>query len=156
MAPARREPCILNPKQEAASRRNPRSCKLPATLTADAVVPLLDGTQDVWLAGCAGFYDSPFGTKGEACPSPFWSCLDCDNAVITARKLPALIAFLGFMTAQRESLAEADWEAKFGRAHRRIRDQIIPAFPKAVVAAARDAAKATPGLIYLPPEASAI
>jgi hypothetical protein len=155
-APARREPCILNPKQEAAVRRNPRSCKLPATLTADTAVPVLDGAQDVWLAGCAGFYDSPFGTKGEACPSPFWSCLDCGNAIITARKLPALIAFLGFMAAQRESLAEADWEAKFGRAHRRIRDQIIPAFPKAVVAAARDAANATPGLIYLTPEASAI
>lgn len=156
MVPARREPCVLNPKQEAAIRRNPRSCKLPPTLAADAVVPLLDGAQDLWLAGCAGFYDSPFGTKGEACPSPFWSCLDCGNAVITARKLPALIAFLGFTTAQRESLTEADWEAKFGQAHRRIRDQIIPAFPKPVVAAARDAAEATPGLIYLPPEASAI
>lgn len=156
MAPARREPYVLNPKQEAALRRNPRSCKLPPTLAADAVVPLLDGAQDLWLAGCAGFYDSPFGTKGEACPSPFWSCLDCGNAVITARKLPALIAFLGFTTAQRESLTETDWEAKFGQAHRRIRDQIIPAFPEAVVAAARDAAEATPGLIYLPPEASAI
>lgn len=156
MAPARREPYVLNPKQEAAVRRNPRSCKLPPTLATDAVVPLLDGAQDLWLAGCAGFYDSPFGTKGEACPSPFWSCLDCGNAVITARKLPALIAFLGFTTAQRESLTEADWEAKFGRAHRRIRDQIIPAFPKAVVAGARDATQATPGLIYLPPEASAI
>jgi hypothetical protein len=156
IAPARQQPYILNPKQEAAVRRNPRSCKLPPTLAADAVVPLLNGAQDLWLAGCAGFYDSPFGTKGEACPSPFWSCLDCGNAVITARKLPALIAFLGFTTAQRESLAEADWEAKFGRAHRRIRDQIIPAFPKVVVAAARNAAQATPGLIYLPPEASAI
>jgi hypothetical protein len=155
MAPAQQEPYVLNPKQEAAVRHNPCSRKLPPALAADAVVPFLDGAQDVWLASCAGFYDSPFGTKGEACPSPFWSCLDCGNAVITARKLPALIAFLGFTTAQRESLAEADWEAKFGRAHRRIRDQIVPAFPKAVVAAAHDAAKTTPGLIYLPPEASA-
>jgi hypothetical protein len=156
MAPAQREPYVLNPKQEATVRRNRRSGKLPPMLATDAVVPLLDGAQDLWLAGCAGFYDSPFGTKGEACPSPFWSCLDCGNAVITARKLPALIAFLGFTTAQRELLAEADWEAKFGRAHRRIQDQIIPAFPKAVVAATRDAAEATPSLIYLPPEAGAI
>ena len=158
MASARREPYVLNPKQEAAVRRNPRSCKLPAALTANAVIRFLDAAQDVWLIGCAGFYDSPFGTKGKACPSPspFRSCLDCDNAVITARKLPALIAFLGFTTAQRESLVEADWEAKFGRAHRRIRDQSIPAFPKAVVATARAAAEATPGLIYLRREASAI
>ena len=111
--------------------------------------------QDLWLAGCANFYDSPFAAKGDACPSPFWSCLDCSNAVITARKLPALIAFLAFTIAQRESLAEADWEAKFGRAHRRIRDQILPAFPKAVVTAARMEAAAAPGIIYLPPEASA-
>jgi hypothetical protein len=155
MAPARREPCILTPNQEAAVRQNPGSSKLAPALAVEAVVPLLDGEQDVWLASCTSFYDSPFGTKGEACPSPFWSCLDCGNAVITVRKLPALIAFLDFTTAQRDSLADADWEAKFGRAHRRIRDQIIPAFPKAVVAAARVAAHATPGLIYLPPEASA-
>jgi hypothetical protein len=155
MAPARREPCILTPKQEAAVRLSPGSGKLPPALAVEAVIPLLDGEQDVWLASCTSFYDSPFGTKGEACPSPFWTCLDCGNAVITARKLPALIAFLDFTTAQRDSLANADWETKFGRAHRRISDQIIPAFPKAVVAAARAAAQATPGLIYLPPEASA-
>lgn len=155
MAPARREPFVLNPRQEAAVRRNPKSRKLTQSLAAEAVISILDGAQDVWLAGCAGFYDSPFGTKGEACPSPYWSCLDCGNAVITARKLPALIAFLGFATAQRETLAEADWEAKFGRAHRRISDQILPAFPKAAVAAARDTAAKTSGLIYLPPEASA-
>ena len=155
MAPARREPCILTPQQEAAVRHSPGSSKLPTALAVEAVIPLLDGEQDVWLASCTSFYDSPFGTKGEACPSPFWSCLDCGNAVITVRKLPALIAFLDFTTAQRDSLADADWEAKFGRAHRRIRDQIIPAFPKATVAAARDAAQAAPGLIYLPPEASA-
>jgi hypothetical protein len=156
MAPARLDPYILNPKQEAAARRNPESRKLPPILASAAVAPLLDGAQDVWLAGCAGFYDSPFGVKGQACPTPYWSCLDCGNAVITARKLPALIAFLGFITAQRETLAQDDWEAKFGRAHRRIRDQIIPTFPKAVVAAARDTAANTPGLVYLPPEASAI
>jgi hypothetical protein len=44
------------------------------------------------LASCIGFYDSPFGTKGKACPVPFWGCLECRNAVITSRKLPALIA----------------------------------------------------------------
>jgi hypothetical protein len=156
LAAARTEPRIIPPKQEAAIRLDPGGADLPGTLAAEAVTPFLDGAQDLWLAGCASFYDSPFGTKGEACPSPFWSCLDCGNAVITARKLPALIAFLAFTTVQRETLAEVDWDAKFGRAHRRIRDQILPAFPKAAVAAARAEAEATPGLIYLPPEARAI
>jgi hypothetical protein len=149
------EPRIVTPKQEAAIRLDPGGNGLPGTFAGEAIVPFLDGAQDLWLAGCASFYDSPFAAKGDACPSPFWSCLDCSNAVITARKLPALIAFLAFTIVQRESLAEADWEAKFGRAHRRIRDQILPGFPKAVVTAAHLEAEATPGVIYLPPEASA-
>lgn len=149
------EPRVVTPKEEAAIRLDPGGSDLPGGLAGEAIAPFLDGAQDLWLAACAGFYDSPFAARGDACPSPFWSCLDCSNAVITARKLPALISFLAFTVAQRESLAEADWEAKFGRAHRRIREQILPAFPKAVVTAARIAADATPGIIYLPPEASA-
>jgi hypothetical protein len=86
---------------------------------------------------------------------PFWGCLDCSNAVITSRKLPSLIAFLSFMVAQRESLHAMDWAAKFGRAHRRIAEQILPAFPPAVVAAAHSIAASQPGLLCLPPEASA-
>lgn len=117
-----------------------------------SMATVLDGDQDVWLAGCANFHDSPFGRPGEACPSPFWACLECRNAVITARKLPALIAFDTFMTEQREALTETDWEAKFGRTWRRIREQILPAFPKTVVASARATALSTGDLIYLPAE----
>ena len=117
------------------------------------MVPFLNGAQDVWLAACANFYDSPFGKADQACPSPFWACLDCRNAVITARKLPALIAFMNFTLEQRGLLASEDWEAKFGRAWRRINDQILPAFPRSVVEAAHKSA--TTDLLYLPPEASA-
>jgi hypothetical protein len=86
---------------------------------------------------------------------PFWGCLDCGNAVITSRKLPALIAFQDFMVAQRDNLHAADWTAKFGQAHRRIAEQILPAFPPAVVAAAQTIADSQAGLLYLPPEAGA-
>jgi hypothetical protein len=147
------EPRIVTPSQEAAIRNDPGTTNLHAAVATDAVIPFLDGAQDVWLAGCASFYESPFGKVGEACPSPFWTCLDCPNAVITARKLPALIAFMSFTVEQREALASDDWEAKFGRAYRRIHDQILPAFPKSVVNAAR--ADATADLLYLPPEATA-
>ena len=99
-----------------ASSRRMRSCHL------------LDGDQDVWLASCAGFYASPYGRPGEPCPQPFWGCLDCGNAVITARKLPAILAFLAFIEAEREGLAAADWRAKFGHIHARITNQVLPAF----------------------------
>lgn len=112
---------------------------------------ILSGEQDVWLAACSGFDRSPFGDPGEPCPQPFWGCLECRNAVITARKLPAIIAFLRFIEEQRAGLSAADWAMKFGRAHARIAGQVLPAFPDSVVAAARREAEVHP--LYLPPEA---
>jgi len=146
------EPRIIDPVQEARIRAGGDGDECPAALGTEDVGSALDGGQDVWLAGCANFHDSPFGRPGEACPSPFWACLECRNAVITARKLPALIAFETFMAEQREALSLADWEARFGRAWRRIREQILPAFPKAVVASARATAASADDLIYLPAE----
>ena len=112
---------------------------------------LLGGEQDVWLAACSGFDRSPFGEPGTPCPQPFWGCLDCRNAVITARKLPAIVAFLRFIEEQRERLSATDWTIKFGRVHDRIAKQILPAFSKSVVAAARREAEGH--ALYLPPEA---
>ncbi|MFZ5732448.1 MAG: hypothetical protein ACOY4O_06925, partial [Pseudomonadota bacterium] len=118
-------------------------------------IAFLDGAHDLWLVSCGGFYDSPFGSKGKACPVPFWGCLECKNAVITSRKLPALIAFQTFMIAQREQLSAGDWAAQFAGAHRRIAEQILPAFPEAQVAAARAIAATRKDILYLPPEAGA-
>lgn len=112
---------------------------------------ILRGQQDVWLAACSGFDRSPFGESGAPCPQPFWGCLECRNAVITARKLPAIIAFLRFIEEQRASLSAADWAMKFGRAHARIAGQVLPAFPESVVAEARHEAEGHD--LYLPPEA---
>jgi hypothetical protein len=144
------KPRLVPPALEEAARASPGSARLP--VPAHRVAGLLDGKQDVWLASCGGFHASPFGQKGEPCPTPFWGCLECANAVITARKLPALIAFDTFMIEQRRVMDEQSWAARFGRAHRRIVEQILPAFPPQLVAEAR--AKAGPDLIYLPPEAS--
>ena len=50
-----------------------------------------------------------------------------------ARKVPALLAFLNFIRAQRQVLSEADWIAKFGRVHGRIAEQILPRFAYAEI-----------------------
>ncbi|MER8449373.1 hypothetical protein NKG60_05055 [Mesorhizobium sp. M1428] len=148
-------PCILSSEQEEAVLADPeQATSLPVAGTA-AIDALLGGEQDVWLASCAGFYKSPFGLEGEACPSPFWGCLECSNAVITARNLPALLAFLDFIRAQRQALSEGDWIAKFGRVHGRIADQILSRFADAEIEEARRIAASDPALIYLPPEAAA-
>ncbi|MFN3442843.1 hypothetical protein Q9314_27540 (plasmid) [Shinella sumterensis] len=112
---------------------------------------ILRGEQDVWLAACSGFDRSPFGAPGTPCPQPFWGCLECRNAVITARKLPVIIAFQQFIEEQRASLSASDWAMKFGRAHARITGQVLPAFPESMVAAARREAEVH--VLYLPPEA---
>jgi hypothetical protein len=72
--------------------------------------------------------------------------------VITARKLPAILSFLDFMVAQRQAVSAGDWAMKFGRAHARIRTQILPAFGQTVVDNARMILAATPMPVYLPPE----
>lgn len=119
----------------------------------DVSVEVLEGKQDVWLASCGNFYSSPFAPAGSACPTPFWACLNCRNAVITARKLPAILGFLAFVDEQRPGMSEPDWETKFGQARQRITRQILPAFSDEVVAQARTQFEAEPPLLYLPPEA---
>ncbi|WP_027555247.1 hypothetical protein [Bradyrhizobium sp. Cp5.3] len=119
-------------------------------------LPPATDEQDVWLARCGSFYESPFAESGKPCPTPFWGCLECENAVITERKLPALIAFQSFMADQRRALNAEEWSVKFGRPWHRITNQILPAFAPQVVEAAR-ARIDTEGLtlLYLPAEATA-
>lgn len=145
-------PRILPPPEEAQLRG---AAGDPDPAVADVTVALLDGEQDVWLASCAGFYASPFGAEGSPCPTPFWGCLDCNNAVITARKLPAILTFLAFIDEQRTAMGQAEWAAKFGHARARITRQILPAFSDDVVAQARTQIAAHPPALYLPPEARA-
>lgn len=142
-------PLVLGPDAEEGARAG-TGVAHPAL--PEQVAALLNGAQDVWLTSCGDFYNSPFGGAGEPCPQPFWGCLECSNAVFTARKLPALLALLGLVTAERERLDAADWAAKFGRAHARITQQILPAFPDALLADARRVAEQAGELPYLPPE----
>jgi hypothetical protein len=144
-------PIVLTPEREEAWRADPgHLAEVPGAADPAA---LLDGEQDVWLASCTGFYASPHGPPGAPCPLPFWGCLECSNAVITARKLPAILSFLGFIEDQRRALPAGDWVVKFGRAHARITTDVLPAFGSAVVTEARQRLAAEPSLIYLPPEA---
>ncbi|HRP10358.1 MAG: hypothetical protein HY054_06135 [Proteobacteria bacterium] len=118
---------VVTPRQETALRRKRREAAA------------LDAAQDVWLATCSGFTQSPHAPAGAPCPHAAWACLECPNAIITAAKLPALFAFLDFIESERAGLSAADWRAKFGQAHARITQQILPKFPKTIVAKAQSA-----------------
>jgi hypothetical protein len=142
---------ILTPPEEEDLLDDPAQAPARLGIAASQVQPLLTGECDLWLAGCKNFYNSPHGTPGCPCPVPFWGCLDCPNAVITSRKLPAIISFLNFLILQRDVLAEAEWAARYECTFARIVHQILPAFPEAVVASARAKAASREDLIYLPP-----
>jgi hypothetical protein len=152
-AVARSAPIVLTPAREDAWRRAPQH--VYGLVQSDHIAALLNGDQDVWLASCASFYHSPLGEPGSPCPQPFWGCLDCSNAVITTRKLPAILAFLTFIEAQREAMTAADWRLKFGRAHARITTQVLPMFSEADIAQARAVIADDQHVLYLPPEAHA-
>ncbi|MEO1988301.1 MAG: hypothetical protein ABGX47_16900 [Martelella sp.] len=128
----------------------------PGHLVAEPHDPPVTDKQDVWLARCGGFYESPFTEAGKPCPTPFWGCLECENAVITERKLPALIAFQSFMADQRAVLDAGEWSIKFGRPWHRVTKQILSAFaPQAVEAARARIGAEGPLVLYLPVEATA-
>ena len=110
----------------------------PSPLTPAQHLAAASGEQDVFLASCAGFYASPFArTSGDGCPVAAWGCLECPNAVFTERHLPSLTAFAAFLEDQREVLAQAQWQARYGMAHQRLTAGIFPAFSPAQHAAAR-------------------
>lgn len=149
-------PTIVLPEEEEEEADEAGSATGVTSARPDEADVAVKDEQDLWLAICGGFYESPFGSSGDACPTPFWGCLECSNAVITARKLPALIAFQSFMLEQRDKLDSSDWHRKFGRAWHRVTEQILPRFPDTVLESARlEASVAGHSLFYLPPEASA-
>ncbi|WP_226998521.1 hypothetical protein [Tardibacter chloracetimidivorans] len=144
-------PTVLPPTAEQALRKAPDQAEPLMPLAT--VGPLLDGEQDVWLAACAGFHNSPFAEAGSPCAQPFWGCLDCPNAVITARKLPAILAFLVFVE---RTAAEPARDRLGGQVRPRPcphHRQVVPAFSDAVIADARRQMESE--RLYLPPEARA-
>jgi hypothetical protein len=143
--------CVLTPEQEEQLRQVPDA---DHDVSFERFATALDGEHDVWLASCSDFYKSPFGDAGQPCPQPFWGCFECQNAVITARKLPAILLFLEFINEQRATLSASHWSAKFGRVWTRITTQILPAFPAAVVEDAHHKKAALEPVFYLPPEAA--
>jgi hypothetical protein len=104
----------------------------------ETVAGILEGKHDLWLASCADFWASPFGTNTDgSCASPFDDCIHCQNSVFTARKLPGLLSYLNWIEERRGILTEGDWTAAHGASHFRITQQILPKFAPDVVEAVR-------------------
>jgi len=141
---------MLPAGDEAALRADPAAAAVSLGVAPNEVAGVLDGATDTWLAACTGFERSPFGRPGEPCPEPFWGCLECPNAVIAERKLPAVLAALDAIVDERARMAPEAWRAQFGRPFLRIVNDVVPAFGAAAWDRAREAAAATSPLRALP------
>ena len=147
---------VLTATDEHQIATHPERAAEVAGVNSEQVQPLLSGEMDMWLSACRDFTDSPFGTKGQPCPVPFWNCLDCTNAIVTSRKLPAVLSFLDHLAAQREEMPAHSWAALHGPTWKRILTQILPAFPTDVVETAKAIAEAEAPLRHLPPQVGGI
>lgn len=145
-----RIPSVLTPEEEERLVQQPSAAPKLLGVSPTAVGPLLSGESDLWLSSCRNFFDSPFGTKGKACPVSFFGCLGCGNAVITRRKLPAILAFLNHIEAERAKMPEVEWSARFGEARQQILQLILPRFSESDVLSAKAVAESTKPLLFLP------
>jgi hypothetical protein len=142
---------VLSPAEEELLAHDPQQAPQLAGVEPAQAEALLAGELDLWLSACRDFTGSPFAAPGKPCPVPFWSCLDCPNAVITSRKLPAILAFLDHIEGQRTAMNADAWAQLHGRTRNRIITQILPAFPQDLITEARAIAEADDPLRNLPP-----
>lgn len=121
----------INPKVIATSNNNNDNdvslIQAEAGMSKKSASDVLSGKQDVFIAQCKDFYDSPFSKKGTPCSEP-WGCFTCKNAIWTSSILPRLLSFMEFIKEQRHLLGENDWHNKFGLPWLIITRDILPKF----------------------------
>lgn len=98
---------------------------------------LTSDEQDVFIAKCKNFYDSPHAKPGEPCPSAVWECLFCRQCVVTPTKLPNLLKLLDHIDGQARALTVEQWRARYAAARAVIAERILPQFSDDVIQAAR-------------------
>ena len=118
-------------------------------LGQDVAARIVSGEADVFVASCTDITHSPFGAPGPVCPSPFSGCFSCPNAVFTARRLPAVIAYQHHCEAEAKRWPATEWQRRYGEAYRVIVDEILPAMTDEEVALA----SAQAGTAFVPAEA---
>jgi hypothetical protein len=98
---------------------------------------LYNEENDSWLARCGDFEHGPFSKAGAACENAIVGCLHCPNAYITPTHLPAILAYLTYITEQSNVIPENTWKATFHKDFVRISRDILPYFSDAQVEAAK-------------------
>jgi hypothetical protein len=120
-------------------------------LSTDKATALLQTEQDdVFVAKCKDFYNSPYSEKGKPCQAAVWECLFCPLAVITPSKLPNILTLQDHINKALDSMSIDEWRQRYGSAHQVIKNDILPQFSDQVISAARQHAQEKE--LYFAPE----
>lgn len=129
------EPVVVSTDDESLLASGDLAVARRLGLDDDDISALASGENDTWLGSCRDFDHSPFAKAGSPCPVPFTGCLLCANAVITRRKLPALLALKRRLEADADLTDQHVWVERWGATYVRI-EQIIDRYPADEVTAA--------------------
>jgi hypothetical protein len=129
------EPVVVSTDDEAGLQNGDLAVARRLGLDDDDIAALASRENDTWLGSCRNFEHSPFAKAGSPCPVPFTGCLLCANAVITRRKLPALLALKRRLEADADLTDQHVWVERWGATYVRI-EQIIDRYPADEVTAA--------------------
>lgn len=108
---------------------------LPQTRRPETEVEanLGDSSPTAWTS-CSDHEHHPL--TGRRCNVSFMDCFHCGNSVITSDHLPRLMSLLDALEERRSKLSDADWWKRYGSVWTAIRNDVLPKFSAAEVAAA--------------------
>ena len=100
-----------------------------------AIVELVGGQRDVFVAACADQLSGLHGPKGKPCPARPWVCLLCPLAVFAPRHASNLLRLKVFFSRQWRQMPAAQFMAVFGPYSQRI-SQVLACYDPTVLAQA--------------------
>jgi hypothetical protein len=84
------------------------------SLDDEAIIELVGGARDVFVAACTDPLSGLHGPAGKPCPARPWVCLLCPLAVFTPRHAPNLLRLKAFFSRQWDQMPAAHFMAVFG------------------------------------------
>lgn len=140
---------VLDEREMEALASEPKAAAAKLGTSQRVALKLLNtDEEDVFVAKCKGFLNSPFGKPGQPCPAAVWECLFCKQAVVTPTKLPNILGLLDFIDAQQREMQAEEWVRRYAALRVVITEQVLPRFSDTTIAAAQ----AARGDIYITPE----
>lgn len=101
-------------------------------LTDEAIVELVGGERDVFVAACTDQLAGQWGPAGKPCPARPWVCLMCPLAVFMPRHVPNLLRLKAFFAEQFRQMPTDQFLQIFGPYADRLDTEILPRYDREI------------------------